>query len=533
MKEKIKFIQLFMDERTDLLTHPQREIDNLISKISQIIDLRVTIVDHSGVVIADSDVDDVSVLGNHKYRIEIKNSISSGIGESIRYSSTLKIDMLYIALNYEYFVIRLSKPLYEIEESLSKLQRMIIIFSLFIIAIAAIIIAFISGKITRPIEETIDFSEHFSKGDYSRRILNYADDEIGTLQKSLNRVADIVVSEMNNLILEQNKLKITIESINDGIAVIDNNKRIILCNYAFISILDIGMNAIGKVYFEVIRGSELNIKIEHSLNIGEQIHFEETLYNGKICDVLIKPIKEEKTIQGILVVLYDVTEKKKMDQLKTDLVGNLSHELKTPIAIIRGYLETIKDHLHDPTQCREFIEKAMLNIDRQNSIINDMIKLNMLETMQSIQLEKINIQEIILNCIEILSSKAGSKDITITNSIDILNQNITGNRFLIEEIFFNLIDNAINYNNRNGKIHIDAERFDKQKIITISDTGIGIPEDSIDRIFERFYRVDKSRSRSSGGTGLGLSIVKHAISLLNWEVSVSSNAHGTKFILKI
>ena len=238
-------------------------------------------------------------------------------------------------------------------------------------------------------------------------------------------------------------------------------------------------------------------------------------------------------MQGILIVIHDITEKKKMDQLKTDLVGNLSHELKTPIAIIKGYLETIETNMDDIDMCAGFISKALSNVDRQDSIINDMLKLNRLETMTDISTEKINIKEIIDNCVEILGGKLNSRDITIECDIDIPERDVIGNRFLAEEIFFNIIVNAINYSNPEGRIKITAEQGDNKTIVSISDSGIGIPEESICRIFERFYRVDKSRSRATGGTGLGLSIVKHAVEILKWGIDVSSSSDGTIFFIKI
>lgn len=338
---------------------------------------------------------------------------------------------------------------------------------------------------------------------------------------------------MENLILEQKKLQITIESINDGIAVIDNKKRILIANKAFGTLLDIRCSFLNRIYFEVIRSSFLNSKIEYSLSNGEPNYFEDELINGKICEFFINPIKEEKTIQGILIVVHNITDKKRIDRLKTDLVGNLSHELKTPLAIVKGYLETISDNFNNPDLCKNFIEKAIINVNRQNLIITDMLKLNMLETMRNFQMEEINLKNIIENCTDILDPKAASKNIKISKTIDVIDMVIKGNRFLAEEIFFNIIDNAINYNIKNGEICILAEKSFRKISIFISDTGIGIPNEAFERIFERFYRVDKSRSRLTGGTGLGLSIVKHAIELLNWDIKFSSNNNGTTFIIEI
>lgn len=403
------------------------------------------------------------------------------------------------------------------------------IFALFIIII-------ISKKITNPIKETMLFAEEFSNGNYSKRILNYNNDEIGALQKSLNKLADVIISKMDALALEQNKLTVTIDNINDGIAVIDSSKKIIIANKAFDSILNTG-KYLNKKYYEVLRSSSLDTMIEYCLQNGERAEFTEKFYNSIICDIFIIPLKEVKSIQGVLLVLHNITEKKKLDEMKTELVANLSHELKTPITIIKGYIETIKDNFKessiDKKTIEDFIDRAIQNADRQNSIINDMLKLNMIETVTHLSSEKINLKDIILNCINILTSKLQKKNLSLDYNIELLDKNISANRFLAEEIFFNIIDNAINYTNHGGNIDISSEQENGKTKIIIADTGIGIPSESIDRIFERFYRVDKSRSRDTGGTGLGLSIVKHAVELLRWNINVESDKCGTRFIILI
>ena len=378
----------------------------------------------------------------------------------------------------------------------------------------------------------MSFARDFSNGEFSRRIPNYSDDEIGLLQKTLNRLADTMVEKINTLLFEQNKLKKTIESINDGIAVIGRDKKILVANRAFKSLLDIDTDVVGKLFFEAIRNRTMNARIEQSHATGVAATFEETLLSGRHCDVYINPIAGEQALGGILIVLHDTTEKKRIEQMKTDLVSNMSHELKTPIAILRGYLETMEPHLCEPDMAKDLLRKALANVDRQTSLINDILKLNRLETSRDFTTEFINVRDIIRNSIEILGPKAQKKNVSITFNTDGQHAMVPGNRFLAEEIFFNIIDNAINYNHDGGGITIDMEKIAGRMVIAIVDTGIGIPEDSIDRIFERFYRVDKSRSRSTGGTGLGLSIVKHAADIIGWNIRVSSDTSGTKFLIE-
>ena len=534
MMEKINFIDLEMRQ------NPGRYLGGtllagkpVVSELSGIIKSRITLVDFNGTVIADSQFTNIEEMDNHRYRIEIKDALARGAGESIRYSNTLKTDVLYVAKKSDTEIIRLARPLREVEESIARLRNYILLAGGIALLLSSLVVIIISRRITRPINETMSFARDFSNGEFSRRIWNYSNDEIGLLQKALNRLADTVVEKINTLLFEQNKLNKTIESINDGIAVIGKDKKILVANRAFKTLLDIETDVVGRLFFEAIRNRSLNSHIEYVHATGMPAAFEETFLNGRHCDVYINPIAGEQDLGGILIVLHDTTEKKKIEQMKTDLVSNMSHELKTPIAILRGYLETMEPHLCDPDMAKDLLGKALANVDRQSSLINDILKLNRLETSKDFTTEFIDMRSVIRNSIEILGPKAQKRNVSITFNTDGQHAMVPGNRFLAEEIFFNIIDNAINYNVDGGTINIDMEKTGDRLFVAIVDTGIGIPEDSLERIFERFYRVDKSRSRSTGGTGLGLSIVKHATEILGWRIRVSSDSSGTKFVVEI
>lgn len=531
--EKIDFVELAIEDNPSAYTAGgvARRIDR-IRRLAGVVRMRITLVGADGTVIADSDYSDVEGMDNHRYRKEILEAASEGTGRSIRFSDTLKTGMLYMAKKTDRCVIRLARPLGEVEESIGRLRRYILGAGSIALLVSMVIVVLISRMITRPIGEAIRFARDFSSGDFSRRIPNYGDDEIGTLQKSLNRLADTVVGKIDSLVFEQNKLEKTFESINDGIAVIGGDRRILVANGAFRSLLDIDTAVTGKVFFEVIRNRGINARVEEARATGRPAAFETTLLNGRHCEVLIKPISGGESLQGLLLVLHDTTEKKKIEQMKTDLVGNMSHELKTPIAILKGYLETLEGHIEEPDMARDLLRKALASVDRQSSLVNDILKLNRLETTSDFPDEPISIGEILRGSIEILGPRAGGRNVTLSLEETATPVTVRGNRFLAEEIFFNLIDNAISYNHEGGSVVITLGARGGRPAVTIADTGIGIPRESIDRIFERFYRVDRSRSRSTGGTGLGLSIVKHAADLLGWKVSVESGPSGTVFTVE-
>ncbi len=511
---------------------PSALLSDTVSELADIIKLRITVVALNGKVIADSEVKDFLSLENHQYRKEIIAALKNGTGYAIRYSNTLKTDMLYYATYKKNHVIRLSKPLYEVDKSLSSLKNIILNVSAFAVVFSIILIIIISLKITRPLKETLSFASDFAAGNYKRRILNYSNDEIGTLQKALNTMADTIVETIDDHILEHQKLEATLESISDGIAMVDSEKHIIIYNNSFVSMLGITGDPRGKQFFEIIRNSTLNGKINRSLQSGEKEIFDIEMGGERFYEAVINPIRAAKVLQGILIVLHDISEKRKIERIKSDLVSNVSHELKTPIAIVRGYLETVKENYENKTMTMSFIERAIENVDRQNALIQDIIKLSMIESTKAFEYEKIDLKIIIERCLDLVALKISNRGITVINNLDNgIDYSVTGNSFLAEEVFFNIIDNGINYNSEKGTLTVSSSDTADTLSINISDTGAGIPDEVKERIFERFYRVDKSRSRATGGTGLGLSIVKHAIMVLAWDITVNSGVSGSTFTI--
>ncbi len=511
-------------------------LSSAVNELAEIIKLRITIIKTDGTVIADSDVKDFSHLENHQYRKEIIDALNSGAGFSTRYSSTLKTDMLYYAIFRDSFIVRLAKPLHEVDRSLTSLRRLILNVAVFTLLFSVVMIVIISLKITKPFKETLSFAADFAAGNYKRRILNYHNDEIGSLQKALNIMADTIVATIDDHILEHKKLEATLDSISDGIAMVDSDKHIVIHNNSFLVMLGIADELKDRQYFEIIRNSTLNSRINKSLKTGEKDNFDIELNNDRFFEAVINPIKADKIIQGILIVLHDISEKRKIERIKSDLVSNVSHELKTPITIVRGYLETVKENYENKEVSINYIERAIENVDRQNALIQDIIKLNMIESTREFVREKINLKNIIERCIDLLSPKIMKKEITLINNLgNDIDYTVLGNFFLVEEIFFNIIDNGINYNCEKGTLSVTGSDSGNRLIIKISDTGVGIPVEFKERIFERFYRVEKSRSRATGGTGLGLSIVKHAAMVLEWDITVDSdsNSNGSTFTISV
>jgi two-component system phosphate regulon sensor histidine kinase PhoR len=463
---------------------------------------------------------------------EVKEALDEGEGTDIRYDPVGDSNMFYYAERRDDTIIILSTKMRDLDRERKEIIGLVVTFGTIAIIISALVITIISKRITRPIADTINFSRQFSQGIYTRRINNYSDDEIGDVQRSLNHMADTIMETINDHVLEQKKLSITLDTISDALAVFTPEGQTILANSAFTDFFSIETDPVNTHYYELIRSSSVNTKIEYSLSRNVASSFEETYFNDRVLEIILEPI-EERPLKGLLLVAHDITERKRIQQMKADLVSNMSHELKTPITIMKGYLETIRENLADPDISRMYIDKAIENAGRQNAIINDILKLNMIEGTRDFLEESIHLGEIIENCLQILKPKIQEKNIEVILALSIIDHTTPGNHFLAENVLFNLIDNAINYNHEGGAINIEAVEINRRITLTISDTGIGIPPQSQNRIFERFYRVDKGRSRNMGGTGLGLAIVKHSAELLDWQISVSSNRGGTTFTLLI
>lgn len=533
MDEKADFIDLVLKERAAEGKGNGAALVAETKAISSIVGLRVTIVDFSGTVIADSEVADLSVLDNHLHREEIQAARSSGKGNVVRHSATLNLDTMYYAKRTDNYYVRLSKSLKDIDKSLSGIRSRLVTFLLCSVIVGLILVWVTARRMSKPIRETYTFAMEFSDGKFDRRIRNYSDDEVGSVQRALNHLADTVVEKVNGLEAERSKLVTTFETLTDGIAVIRPARTIEFANTSFKNFYSPEHPVDGRRSFEVIRSRKINARIEEALIKEKAMRFDEEFSDGRILEIYLSPVLEGGKLSSMLFVSHDVTEQKRIERIKSDLVGNMSHELKTPVTIMKGYLETLHNHLDDREMRELLIARAIENADRQNSLINDILKLHMIESSSEIVREKIDLSEIIGSCVKILSAKAYQRNISVNVEVSASAVFENGNRFLAEEVLFNLIDNAINYNNPDGSVTVNVSESGGITVCSVRDTGIGIPQDSISRIFERFYRVDKSRSRATGGTGLGLSIVKHAADLLGWRIQVQSDQHGTEFRILI
>ena len=502
--------------------------------------LRVTFIDLNGKVLGDSEAN-YTTMENHTSRKEVQEALLGIIGKDYRSSATLDFDLLYMAIPVKQLglIVRISIPL----TKLSIIDRITWSYSALIILSALVISVIVSLRIAetviRPLNDIIHASKEISEGNYSKSILVSSKDEVGQLALQFNEMA----SKLDKTIFDLNNKKIEVESIVQsityGIVAVDNNLKILLINHATFNILNLDSTTMvtGDILSQHIRNNRINLllkeSIEKNTSLECEINFDEK-------ELLIKtsPIRisnQSVANSGWIISIQDITKVRKLEKLRTEFVSNVTHELKTPITSIRGFIETLKNGaINNKDVSLRFLDIIDIEAERLYELINDILCLSEIENKDSdTDIESIDLYSIINVIFEILQNTAKEKNIALINNISEKNI-IRANRNRMKQLILNLVDNAVKYNVPNGSVTLDAQKVGGKIIIYVRDTGIGIPPEHIPRIFERFYRVDKGRSRDMGGTGLGLSIVKHIVNLYNGVINVNSEVgKGTEFIIQL
>lgn len=508
------------------------ELDTLIKKLNGEIDTRITVVNLEGVVLADSEKDP-ALMENHKNRLEIMQAIRDGIGTSLRYSTTVKEEMLYVAVLIErdgmiLGILRASLFLNEINTLLNNLQMTIIKISVVIVVVLLLGAFLFSRSLSKPLRELGAASHKVAQGDFSTKVYFKNRDEIKELADSFNYMTDQMKTLFTQLSSQKEELNSIISSIKEGLCVLDKEGRITIYNESFRKIVQ-NDSVKGKFYWEVLRKIKFDefikeVSSERS-SIVEEIELNSKTY---LCSATFCTNKEE-----IVVTLHDITKIKNLENTKKDFVSNVSHELRTPLTAIKGFVETLEETTNDDEN-KHYLNIIKRHTERVINIVEDLLLLSELEEGSgSLELEDVNLVDLIENILKIFEQRLREKNLDLKFKADKDLPIIKADPFKLEQVFINLIDNAIKYTERGG-ITISISSRNEAVSVEIQDTGICIPKEHLSRIFERFYVVDKSRSRKLGGTGLGLSIVKHIVLLHKGKIDVKNiPGTGTKFIVAL
>jgi len=508
-------------------------VDALCKELGKPSTTRITVILPSGVVIGDSH-DDPDKMDNHGLRPEVIRAKKGNVGRSIRFSTTLQQRMMYVAVPLTdhkriVAVIRTSLPVTAIDEKLRSIETQIAFGGLLIAFVAAGISLYVSRRISRPIEKMKEGAEHFARGELLHRLPETNLQEIGSLADALNQMAAQLDDRINTIINQRNELEAVLSSMEEGVIAFDMDERIISINQSAARIFEsIPKDMLNRSIQEVIRNPELQKFITQALSSIDNLEGDITLYHEgeRIIYLHTTSLRDSSEDQiGVLVVINDVTQVRRLENMRRDFAANVSHEIKTPLTAIKGFVETLRHgSVKNSEEIERFYSIIEKHVNRLTAILEDLISLSRIEQKdekKEIGLEKGQIKTIIQKAIQNCQEKVEAKTININMSCD---ENFSAmiDSTLIEQAIVNLLDNAIKYSETGSTIQVEAKQINDEIMLSVKDPGCGIGKEHLPRLFERFYRVDKARSRKLGGTGLGLAIVKHIAQAHGGRISVES-----------
>lgn len=490
--------------------------------------VRFTVINKEGEVIFDNEI---TKLDNHNNRQEIIDAFKNGSGSSVRYSESLSTSMVYVATKIDdNTVIRSSVPVNSIRVFTSGTLKYYIAIILLVFVLSLFLAVKLVKIIVYPINELQKVTSKIENGDLNKRAIIYNYDEIGFLAQTFNNIADQLEIRIIDSLDKKNKLEAILESMESGVIAIDNNENIILINSYSQKLFDLKEDNIGKKISDCIIDYDLINFIREIPEIGTK---EIKLFHPIERELRVKKspiINYLNNSIGIVITVQDITDIKRLENMRSEFVANVSHELKTPLTSIKGFSETLR-YVDDSETKNKFLDIIDKESERLTNLINDILILSNIENIHKMESEYFNPGDVIENVLDMVKSQAYKKSIIIKYN-DCFNSEILGSKDKFHQLAVNLIENAIKYSNENGVVKIDLTLEEQYFVFKVKDNGIGIPKNDIPRIFERFYRVDKSES--TRGTGLGLAIVKHIVKLFNGEISVKSKVgRGSTFTVKI
>jgi two-component system phosphate regulon sensor histidine kinase PhoR len=499
---------------------------------ARILGARVTVIDADGTVLAESDLESVQAMENHAGRPEVRQAMAGQVGSDMRRSATLGRDLLYVALPLDRpgqprTVLRLALPIHDVDEARSLVRRTVAGGALLAVAVAVVVGLFVSRRVTQPLRRMEGVARRMAEGDLAQSVPVAGTDEIAELGVALNRTAIALREKIERLGDEQAKVRTILDGMTEGVVALDDRGRLLLLNPSARVMFGAENEAPeGRPFVEVVRQKGLLDLVEevrvsgaparHELELGHPVN--------RVVAARGAPLGLGPGARGVLLVLHDVTELRRLERVRSEFVANVSHELRTPLTCIKGYLETLLDGaLDDRAHARRFLEVAGTHAERLDRLIDDLLELSNIESGRVTMVPKrLELGDVVAG-VAAMFERRTAQSRQVMERVVPTGLVVQADRDRLVQILVNLVDNAVKFTPEGGRIGIEAEPVADGRVeIRVRDTGIGIASTELPRITERFYRVDKDRSREVGGTGLGLAIVKHLVQAHGGELHIDS-----------
>jgi two-component system phosphate regulon sensor histidine kinase PhoR len=506
-------------------------VDEQVDRVASEVSYRISLIDPGGTVIADSSFSgpDLRGLENHSNRKEIIDAVSQGTGRSLRYSTSSSEFQLYVAVALPggQGVLRVSRSLTSIERLMNSLRRSYAYLAIALVLLGMTSILLLSRGLSRSINSLTEAAGRMADGEYVSSIPVGSGDEVGNVARKLEQISSGFEKQVAMLESERNHLSAILDSMTEGVLVTDAQARVTATNSSFQGMFSPEPDHLGRMAIEVVRDPEVSDGIGFVLENGEgrerELKIAERSFLARFA-----PIGATKPLGGVVVVFHDITELRRLESLRKDFVSNVSHELKTPLTSIQGYAETLLEEDLD-TIHRGFVERIYRNSSQLSAMIEDLFGLSRLESgAQQFNWEPVSYSRLMREIQEDFTSELDEKQLGFSFENRSASDIFLAGRGYIERVFRNLIENSVKYTDQ-GSIVVRLRSTETELQFCVEDTGIGIPKDDLERVFERFYRVDKDRARATGGSGIGLAIAKHIVQLHGGRVWAESEVDkGTR-----
>lgn len=503
--------------------------DALADKLGKVAGARVTLIQTDGRVLGDSEVSSQGLISleNHRERPEVAAASSGLTTDNIRFSATVQKRMLYAATPVpggSGMVARLSLPLSGVDLAKAHVQKLLLGGAFVALVVALLMSSAAAVIMSRGLRGLTAIARRMAGGDLAARSRIESPDEIGELGRTLDHLAENLSRSLRDLRDDRDLLGRILESMREGVLVMDGEHRILLANPSLREMLLLDSDVVGRSTIEVIRNAELQSIVEKALVASEPMVGEIGLGGLKPRRLMVHASRLSGEPRALVLVLFDVTEMRRLETIRRDFVANVSHELRTPIASVRSAAETLRMAMErDPNAATQFIDIIERNGRRLGDLVDDLLDLSKVEAKEfRLKLEAIDLSAMCEKTVAPFAERASSRRIRLAVEIPKTLAPVSGDKSAFDRILTNLVDNALKYSPDGASVTVGAREAGHKLQVLVSDTGPGIDAKHLPRLFERFYRVDPGRSRDMGGTGLGLSIVKHLVEAMDGEVSVES-----------